>query len=458
VYASRVEENWNEENISKMIRIVYIAVLVALFSCVSYGVEDTKHKQAVEQTIKVMEKYSASGKKYEELSEGFVSSTLKSITELENQADIDRFMKDFFDALFVIINNSVDYYKNKKIDYISDYCMTSDFQNTIKDLLKLKKTNQYKMFTNDSELMENFDVIGHIIDEAVKTHMDGAYSDWSITFAKNCDLVETPRYVNCSKKFDKYIQIVISMTDGMFINNYDVMTKVEKDMVAMSNLLLEVIKDCKCLEVPLKILEENFSSTQSVLIKEINTFIKEHCTNACPYIWNITYTHDYLSKECPDSPTRLVVTASFENVMIYPRGDFILTNEEEEACSSYFTNDTGRPAKNVRATSYEASADGVREEIQSIPVFKYDGLRYDGLTGGRDKLYDIPFKKLSNKYKKGRNGVEVYKASHDYWPGWAATSEWFFVFEDIFEEIYLYKSFTVGDNKGKFTFTPVSRR
>ena len=419
----------------------------------SYTITPAKSQSTIEANVDAhltsWEANNAS-KKMEDIGLDSINSLyaeIKSITDSTKQA---AFIKRFEEALIVLAGNSLSDWRSIDIDYFTKYCMTQEFKDTVTKFARL-----YSLFDNFETSNDNvFNMLKDEIVKIIDKELSFSYGEW-LLITPPCDTIDTQAYVKCASTYEDFVidtLLVYFNGRASFDNDNDIMKEAEDKISLMAEEAMNN-SQCECLAVYKSVLTEYFKDTQSSLISDINSFMSDRCENSCPYIWNIEFTQNFMASESGES-LHYITKLSFKNVFIYPRGSYDLSSKERESCSTYI--DEYGVSTNTKATSYSATEEGY-EFLEDAPSFQYIGLNPDGLEDTRDPDYDISFDKLSSVYKKGTDG-EINDYHQDGWPSLSGDGYHFTGYTDIFEEIYLYKAFSVGGNKGTFSFTPSGQR
>ena len=358
----------------------------------------------------------------------------------------------YMNELIATINSAVKRWMKKmnrtSVPFWDGYCVHSEFKTFI--------TNLVHTMTELELIGSNYD-IGKEVAALLQYHFEAAYKEWkTITPPRPCETEDLIKYINCAIKFAREAEL-----GGIDISGEE-QTQIVVDYVEGNiNAVLDSssCEDVECIQFYLSMSQRNEFEYMGIghdytqELEDKLSDLKKKCTNSCKYIWNINFTQNFTANESGES-LKYVTNFVFKNVFIYPRSDYTLTNEEKEACSAHL--DGSGWAKNITATSYDAVEGTDNHYQQGPPTFKYAGLSPDGLDG-RDPDPEIMFNQLDAAYIAGKDAYD----NGNSWDGWATTISDVYgptVYRDIFEEIYLHTAFSVGDNKGKFTFTPVGSK
>lgn len=384
-------------------------------------------------------------KSIEDIGMTSINSLYADILSIDDSTKKDLFSKRFEDAVLVLASNSLNEWRTQNLDYFSKYCLTETFKNTVTYFQQL-----YTFFGKfGSSNDEAFEMLQDELIILVNKHLENSYTAWSAISLPTCDAIDTPAYVKCASDYDYFVDFVSSIYFGAkakFSTNNDIMGNVKSKITAAVNSIANNPDACDCFEIYHSVVTEYFSE-EIGLLNDIDLYITTNCANDCPYLWNISYTHDYMSSESGD-PAHAVAHADFKNVIIYPRGAYFTENmssQEIQACSPYM-DDNGY-ATQTKAVDYEWTEDGY-EVDNGAPSFSYACTR-DSTCEFRDQEWDTPFNKLDAGYITGDSlGQE--------WKQYGYPSVYLTIEEDIFEEIYKRDAFSISDSKAQMSFTPVS--
>lgn len=215
------------------------------------------------------------------------------------------------------------------------------------------------------------------------------------------------------------------------------------------------------------------------------------CIDECPFLWDIDYQQStvsvYSSEEDKSHPSKYKGSARIQDVLIYPRCDFIMSEVLEEKCAPYLSPPTDGSNKSgqyhLTYWDYRFADDGITkiwfqeiEEGDAELSMTYPGSSPSGLCF-RDNYPEMPLKWLPSDYEDYSLDMNSYPEqegdsyqvtgpdhTHDAVPSFhtsflpaqdAVTSpEIHPVIEDIFGEVIKGQQFAISNNIGTYTFTP----
>ena len=361
-------------------------------------------------------------KSIEDIGMTSIISLYADISAIDDSTKKDLFSKRFEDAVLVLASNSLNEWRTQNIDYFSKYCLTETFKKTITYFQQL-----YTFFGKfGSSNDQAFEMLQDELIILVNKHLENSYTAWSAISLPACDAIDTPAYVKCASDYDYFVDFVSSIYFGAkvkFSTNNDIMGSVESKVNTAVNALMSGGEGCDCLVIYKTIIMEYFHTVD--IINNIDLYLANNCNNSCPYLWNISYTHDYDMEPSNDEFGHTVAKAEFRNVFIHPYYDFYendMSYEQMQDCSAYI--DDNGDATQTTAVSYEWSEEGYVVD-DGAPSFNYSCTK-SSTCGFREE--DI---------KYAYAGVYV-------------TIE-----QDIYNKIANREMFSISDSKAQMTFTPV---
>lgn len=195
------------------------------------------------------------------------------------------------------------------------------------------------------------------------------------------------------------------------------------------------------------------------------------CVTQCPYLWDVHYTQGRTLFTGGSSDEEEWIysygSSTFLNILIYPRCDYTLTQDEYNKCEPYFNHQTDYFSHIVYETD---EGPDVQPSEPGDTTFGYAGLTESGLCN-RDPYPDASFDELPAGYKDYYIDTNTYTAEGDYYdlegahpdhsqdvfPGISAVHSFGIKVEsDIFGEIFDRQSFTVSKQNSTYQFTPRS--
>ena len=318
----------------------------------SYGF-DTVPKQSEQLKEDINSRLTALGessqnKRFGEISQDNLGDLYVKMLAYEGSDAFDGMLHSFIDAVLNASNNTLNYYKNKNINYFNGVCPTDEMMDAMLELSGVYLYNKDIIYDNFKDKLAEEDYI------LVQGMYEGAFAEaekilkdskvkWETLNRPKCDNTVYD-YVKCTQKYIQDVEFaeIIYLDDKLYSGNLaeDIRKELQDNI---KNDAQEAINsgDCKCMLLYKDVINVYFKDTLSSTLQALEDATKSCNNSECPLLWDISYQAIGVYESSPDISWSGGV--NFSDVYIEQVDDawVKLSQAQRTACEPYRENYKG---------------------------------------------------------------------------------------------------------------------